>query len=146
MPVSPREWILVAALVIAAVSWYREYEHNREMNQQLESIKQRFGPMLEAEETLRQDPTKKSVRLGISEFVGPKPNLRWSMEVTVLGDGQPDEGKPDEGKASPPPAEAAQSDDAKAGPAEDAKAAPSHEPKSSPPDGGGSASPPDQAK
>lgn len=98
-PISIREFILLVGLVFASVSWYKEYERSRGLNEQLESASHMFNGMLETEAKLRKNPEAKSARLRFMEFGGPKPALQWSMEVNVI-----DEGQAKAGEESPPPA------------------------------------------
>jgi hypothetical protein len=80
--VSLREVILLAALVIAGISWYREYDRSREISQELAAVKQKFGGMLDAENALRRHPEQEGARLVITEL-GSKPKLQWTMDLKV---------------------------------------------------------------
>lgn len=88
-PISVREFLLLVAVVVAAISWYKEYERSRRLNEELESARQMFGAMLELEEQLRQHPEQKSARLNFTNVAGQGPKLRWSMAVDVLDDKPP---------------------------------------------------------
>lgn len=102
--ISVREVILLTALVIAGLSWFKEYESANKTRSELEMVKQRFRTMLEAEADLRQHPENKVTRLNITEVGGPQPNLRWTMELRLLDD--PDSTLPTGDTAAPPPAKA----------------------------------------
>ncbi len=102
MPVSVRELVLLAVLVIAGVAWFNEYEQSRKATRELQALQQKltaFSRMLEAEAQLRENPKQGPVRLSLTEF--GQPSLKWTMELSVLGDGQPD--SPAAGESAAPP-------------------------------------------
>ncbi len=96
--ISVREVILVAALVVAGVSWYKEYERSHEVVKELEMVKRRFSSMLEAENTLRDHPAQGPIRMLLTEMGTPR--LQWSMELKVADDSNAEPPKSNEPAAS----------------------------------------------
>ncbi|HTU26561.1 MAG TPA: hypothetical protein VMF30_14235 [Pirellulales bacterium] len=111
-PINYRELFLLAAVVAAGVGWYFEREQTNDLSRQLSEARQeqaiyhgRFDSMLQAEESLRRDPSQKEARLIITEFgkTPTDPRLRWTLDLHVLDDKElalPEGGSPAAEKAA----------------------------------------------
>ena len=103
-PISIRELLLLGGLVVAILCWYMEVERSRQMAHELESLRHMNAAMVELGDKLRQHPEDKSARMAFTEFGGPGPTLRWTMDVNVVNNGVVSDGNPS--SPAPPAAEA----------------------------------------